>query len=496
MVKPLDPGGFPRRFGDYIIHELLDEGGMARIYAAEEALTHRPVAIKILRAEFARTSRGRRQFLNEMSVLATIDDPNVVRCLLCAEIEEQPVMILERLEGLTLRRMLTQRAAIPWREATDYALQIARALRAAHSRHPPVVHRDLKPENVMVLMNGQVKVMDFGISKVLQTVAGSTTHPVGTLQYMSPEHIDAQPIDPRSDLFSLGLVWWEMLAGRPAFHSDSPRKLLDQICNHPAPTLPEPVRRQLSPALQQLLARLLAKDRNQRPNSAQEVIAVLEAQLGGAPSVSVHRHRQPPRAAPNHRERPPSQPRAQSTQQLVDSAAGRSQQASDTEDFAEILSRFGQATSALIVRVLVGLLLSPAAALVYLGVPLLLAVVYASLTLPSSNEELSANDIEEALLSLGLVAIVTTVVFIRSSWHHRREDGPSSIRKPWFVGGSILMLVWLGAPMLEQNAGTTLSAEIHGIIMALGFYWQAFTGAWLMGRATSPLLRRLSLTRH
>ncbi|MCA9699659.1 MAG: protein kinase, partial [Myxococcales bacterium] len=143
--------GFPRRFGDYVLTGLLGEGGMARIYSAEEVMTRRPVAIKILRAEFAATEHGRRQFLTEMGILAHIDDPHIVRCLLCTQIEDQPVMVLEQLPGWTLRRMLQERRTLPWREAAGIALQIARALHVAHGQRPPVVHRDLKPENVMCL---------------------------------------------------------------------------------------------------------------------------------------------------------------------------------------------------------------------------------------------------------------------------------------------------------------------------------------------------------
>jgi serine/threonine-protein kinase len=154
--------------------------------------------------------------------------------------------------------------------------QIAAALRAAHSREPAIIHRDLKPENVMLLAEGRVKVMDFGIAKIVQAVSGATTHSVGTLQYMSPEQIDARPLDARSDLYALGLVMWEMLAGRPPFEAESPRVLLDKLCTEPAPALPDAARRGLPRGVEQLIMRLLEKDPEARPHDAAEVLEVLE----------------------------------------------------------------------------------------------------------------------------------------------------------------------------------------------------------------------------
>ena len=170
----LEPGHTEsRRFGDYVIHGLLGEGGMARVYAAEELLSRRPVALKLLRAEFNASEHGRQQFVTEMSILAALDDPRIVRCLACTQIDQQLVMVLERLEGRTLRETLKARGPLPWPEVAAIMHQIARALVTAHSHRPPIVHRDLKPENVMCLVDGRIKVMDFGIAKILETIAGS-----------------------------------------------------------------------------------------------------------------------------------------------------------------------------------------------------------------------------------------------------------------------------------------------------------------------------------
>jgi tRNA A-37 threonylcarbamoyl transferase component Bud32 len=270
--------GVPRRIGDYFIHRRIGEGGMGIVYEAEEELTHRRVAIKVLQGELDRSERGRRQFVSEMSILASLDDPHIVRCLHCADIEGQLIMVLEYLEGQTLRELLKTRGCLSWTEVAGIAWQIASALRTAHSHKPAIVHRDLKPENVMCLPDGRIKVMDFGIAKILATLASSTTsQSIGTLQYMSPEQIDAHSLDGRSDLFTLGLVMWEMLAGWPPFRADSPRVLLEKICTEPTPALPEHARQGVPPELQRLIGWLLAKDASARPHDVTQVTATLEA---------------------------------------------------------------------------------------------------------------------------------------------------------------------------------------------------------------------------
>lgn len=274
--RPNPSSGFdaPRRVGDYLIRRCIGEGGMGRVYEAEESLTKRRVALKVLHPDLAQSQRGRQQFVTEMSVLANLDSPHVVRCLRGAEIEGELVMVLEYLEGETLRERLGRaRGPLPWYEVVDIAWQIAAALEAAHGSAPPIIHRDLKPENVM-LVDGHVKVMDFGIAKVLQTTAGNTTQSAGTLQYMSPEQIDARPVDARSDLFALGLLMWEMLAGHPPFRADSPRMLLDQLCTTLTPPLPRTVG--VAPSgLEQLVRDLLEKQPDRRPARATEVRARL-----------------------------------------------------------------------------------------------------------------------------------------------------------------------------------------------------------------------------
>src|SRR5215467_9735631 len=134
------------RIGEYLVKRLVGEGGMGKVFEAEERLTKRRVALKVLRAELTRSEEGRRLFLNEMQILAHLEHPNIVRSLASMEVDGQLVMALEFLEGETLRADLTERRRLPWQEAVGVVVRIAEALAAAHAQEPPIIHRDLKPE--------------------------------------------------------------------------------------------------------------------------------------------------------------------------------------------------------------------------------------------------------------------------------------------------------------------------------------------------------------
>jgi serine/threonine protein kinase len=262
--------------GEYRIIRLLGEGGMGKVFEAEERLSGRRVALKLLRPELARSEPGRRLFANEMTILSGLDHPNVVRCLSCAEVNGELMMALELLEGRTLRELLETEGTIAWPRAVSFVQQMARALLAAHEHVPSIVHRDLKPENVMVLEDGSLKVMDFGVAKMRLALGNATTHSVGTLSYMSPEQIDAGPVDGRSDLYALGLVFYELLGGRPPFASSSPRELLNLQCTVAPPPLPNNVRHDLPSGVERLLFELLEKQPSSRPGSAADVLAALD----------------------------------------------------------------------------------------------------------------------------------------------------------------------------------------------------------------------------
>ncbi|WP_437787231.1 serine/threonine protein kinase [Sorangium sp. So ce1097] len=264
------------QIGEYLVRRLVGEGGMGKVYEGEERLSRRRVALKVLRPELARSEQGRRLFLNEMQILAHLEHPNIVRSLASLEASGELVMVLEYLDGQTLRSVLGAAGRLPWPEAVRIAASVASALAAAHGQQPPVIHRDLKPENIMVQRDGCVKVMDFGIAKVVEAMNQTNTQSVGTLQYMSPEQIDARSIDHRSDLYCLGLILYEALSGRPPFQSASPRELLNLQCTAEPPPLDDDVRRGLPRGVEQLLFQMLEKAPEDRPYLAQDIVDRLE----------------------------------------------------------------------------------------------------------------------------------------------------------------------------------------------------------------------------
>jgi serine/threonine-protein kinase len=268
------------RIGEYLVKRLIGEGGMGKVYEAEERLSGRKVALKVLRSELMRSEEGRKMFLSEMQILAHLEHPSLVRSLASMEVDGQLVLVLEYLRGRTMRQELGRAGAIPWSEACEYVVRIAEALSVAHEQSPPIVHRDLKPENVMLVVkdgedeNGPaqaLKVMDFGVAKVLEAANATNTQSIGTLAYMSPEQIDARSIDARSDLYALGLMFYEMIAGVPPFRSTSPRELLNLQCTAAPPPLEADVRRGLPRGVEDLLFSLLEKDADKRPASARVV---------------------------------------------------------------------------------------------------------------------------------------------------------------------------------------------------------------------------------
>lgn len=275
------------KLGEYRIRRLIGGGGMGNVYEAEEAMSGRRVALKVLHPSLAK-SAGRERFFMEMRILGELQHPNIVRSLRCAELDGELVLVLEYLEGRTLREELDALGRLPVERAISMVSAVASALVVAHERTPPIVHRDLKPENLMVLPDGNMKVMDFGIAKVLEEgqTRTKTTQIVGTAQYMSPEQIDNRNVTPRCDLYALGIVFYEMLAGKPPFVEDSLLALLRAQCEALPPTLPEDVRARLPQHVEELLFRMLEKQPAERPSGAREVVDTLAPGVVSRPASS------------------------------------------------------------------------------------------------------------------------------------------------------------------------------------------------------------------
>ena len=287
------------RLGPYEIASLIGAGGMGEVYRARDSRLGRDVAIKVLPPAFAADPDRLQRFEQEARATAALNDPNIVAIYDVGAFDGRPFVVTELLDGETLRAALGG-GALPLRKALAYGQQIARALAAAHRRG--IVHRDLKPENVFVTRDGLVKLLDFGLAKLIEGAGGrhsavSTTAVgliLGTVGYMSPEQAKGEPADHRSDIFSFGTVLYEMLSGQRAFQGDSPVETLSAILKEQPPDLTLVVPG-LAPGLARIVDRCLEKNRDDRFQSAADLRFALEAISGiSTPAVTARPARRLP----------------------------------------------------------------------------------------------------------------------------------------------------------------------------------------------------------
>jgi serine/threonine-protein kinase len=254
--------------GRYRIQRKLGAGGMADVYLAEDQELGRRVAIKILNGRHANDDQFIERFRREAKNAAALNHPNIVSIYDRGEAEETYYIAMEFLDGRTLKELIIGRGAAPMNVAIEYARQILSALRFAH-RHG-IVHRDIKPHNVLVDGEGRVKVTDFGIARAgtsQMTEAGSI---VGTAQYLSPEQARGGEVDPRSDLYSLGIVLYELLTGKTPFDGETPVEIaMKHLSTAPKP--PSKLRPDIPPELDMVVMRALAKNPDDRYQSADEM---------------------------------------------------------------------------------------------------------------------------------------------------------------------------------------------------------------------------------
>jgi serine/threonine-protein kinase len=253
------------RKGDYEILGVLGAGGMGKVYKVRNVFSDRIEAMKVLLPNLADEKELADRFLREIKVLASLNHPNIAALRTALMIDNQLVMIMEYVEGTTLAARLAQ-AAIPWRDAANYIDQVLAALSYAHKQN--VIHRDIKPANMMLMPSGAIKLMDFGIARsgndVGLTVIGTT---VGSLAYMSPEQVKCEPIDARSDLYSLGVSLYEMVTGQIPFKGDSNFSIMQaQLQQTPRP--PIEVKPDLPEPLNQIILMAMAKEPARRFQSA------------------------------------------------------------------------------------------------------------------------------------------------------------------------------------------------------------------------------------
>ena len=277
------------RIGPYEILSPLGAGGMGEVYKARDTRLNRDVAVKVLPPSFVADEERLRRFTLEAQSAGALNHPNILVVHDVGADNGVPYVVSELLEGQTLREALAG-GALPARKAVDYAIQIANGLAAAHEKG--IVHRDLKPENLFVTRDGRVKILDFGLAKLASsdltggagqslapTLDGGGTTPglvLGTVGYMSPEQLRGEPVDARSDIFSLGAVIYEMFSGARAFHGKTAVETMSAILREDPPEMVTTTSG-ASPALERIVRRCVEKKRDERFQSARDLSFALDA---------------------------------------------------------------------------------------------------------------------------------------------------------------------------------------------------------------------------
>ncbi len=259
----------------YEILEMIGSGGMAVVYKARCHRLNRLVAIKILKDDFLEDEDFRRRFHAESQAVAMLSHPNIVSVYdVSTSISmEADYIVMELIEGITLKQYMEKKGVLNWKETLHFAMQIAKALEHAHSRG--VVHRDIKPHNVMVLKNGSVKVADFGIARMMSKGDTLTKEALGSVHYISPEQAKGGRVDNRSDIYSLGVVMYEMMSGRPPYEGESPVSVAIAHINGGA-VMPSTLNPNIPGGMEQIIMKAMAHELDDRYANAAQMLADME----------------------------------------------------------------------------------------------------------------------------------------------------------------------------------------------------------------------------
>ena len=263
--------------GRYRLGSKLGSGGMSTVYLAQDEVLDRPVAVKLLHREISEEADQLERFRREARAAARLSHPNLVGVIDAGEDEGRPYIVFEYVEGDTLKKRIEDQEEMPIDEAIAYAIEIGRGLIAAHSRK--LVHRDVKPQNVLIDRDGRAKVTDFGIARSLEGKGMTATGRVlGTTDYVAPEQAMGEDADERSDVYSLGIVLYEMLVGDVPFQAETQVGVAMKHVNEPLPDVLVK-RPEVSAALASVIDRATTKDPRDRYGSVGEMVRDLEATL-------------------------------------------------------------------------------------------------------------------------------------------------------------------------------------------------------------------------
>lgn len=260
--------------GRYEIQEIVGVGGMSVVYKAYDNVDDRIVAVKILKDEFSSDADFVRRFKNESKAIAVLSHPNIVKVYDVSFGEKVQYIVMEYVDGITLKEYIQKQHSITWNDAVYFTSQILRALQHAHDKG--IVHRDIKPQNIILLSNGNIKVTDFGIARFSRTETKTLTeNAIGSVHYISPEQAKGEFTDERADIYSVGVVLYEMLAGRVPFDADSAVSVaLMQLQKEPKklteinPNIPQ--------GLEQICFHAMQKNPNDRYKTATEMLLDIE----------------------------------------------------------------------------------------------------------------------------------------------------------------------------------------------------------------------------
>lgn len=261
--------------GRYEIMEVLGVGGMAVVYKAFDNIDHRIVAVKILKDEYLANVDFKRRFMNESKAISVLSHPNIVRVYDVSYGEILQYIVMEYVDGISLKEYIEQQGVIDPREALYFVTQILRALQHAHDKG--IVHRDIKPQNIMLISDGTIKVTDFGIARFSRSETRTMTDgAIGSVHYISPEQAKGSVTDSKTDLYAVGVILYEMLTGRLPFQSDNAVSVaLMQL--HNDPVKPRAINPEIPVGLEQIIIRAMQKNQNDRYQSASEILMDIEA---------------------------------------------------------------------------------------------------------------------------------------------------------------------------------------------------------------------------
>ena len=258
----------------YEILEVIGEGGMSMVYKARDQRLNRLVAVKIMRDDMAADEEFRSTFCSEAHAVAMLSNPNIVAVYDVSHSDDIEYIVMELVDGITLRQYMDRRGALQWREVLHFTRQIARALAHAHERG--IIHRDIKPQNVMMLRDGTVKVEDFGIAALENEAHETNGQAIGSIHYIAPEQARGELPDARSDIYSLGIVMYEMLTAQKPYEGETIAEIAVKHINAGA-TPPHELVADIPEELERITLKAMCADINERYQSANELLADLEA---------------------------------------------------------------------------------------------------------------------------------------------------------------------------------------------------------------------------